>query len=81
MEPPPTPEAFVKADDRPRRLADQSITIASSSVQAGLLNHYTRVSTHSNVLEAITHTLNPGLHALDEYKSASMPSNVQAAGK
>ena len=39
MEPPPTPKAFVKAGDKPRRLADQSITMASSSVQAGLLNH------------------------------------------
>ena len=49
MEPPPIPEVFVKADDRPRRLADQSITIASNSVQAGLLNHYTRTSAHSNM--------------------------------
>ena len=39
MTPPPTPDACENAEDNPRRFAAQSITMASSSVQAGLLVH------------------------------------------
>ena len=39
MTPPPTPDACENAEDNPSRFAAQSITIASSSVHAGLLVH------------------------------------------
>ena len=48
MTPPPTPEVCENAEDNPRRFAAQSITIASSSVQAGLLVHCARVNKKHN---------------------------------
>jgi hypothetical protein len=40
MTPPPTSVVFKKAGLKPKSLAAQSITTASNSVHAGLLNHY-----------------------------------------
>ena len=38
--PPPTPEVFKKDSSRPSNFADQSVTIASNSVHAGLEDHW-----------------------------------------
>jgi hypothetical protein len=73
---------LANAEDNPSKFAAQSITMASSSVQAGLHDHYRGLQKRINlrVIKQMR-TLKPGLVVLEEYSSPKIPSNVQAVGK
>jgi len=72
---------FKKVGLSPSSFAAQSITTASNSVHAGLLDHWkSHQPTWKIQNKKLLFTLNPGLQVLLEYKSPSIPSKVHAAG-
>jgi hypothetical protein len=80
MTPPPTSEILRNALLSPSICAVQSMTTASSSVHAGLADHYKSHKDGGRVVVE-RRTLNPGLDVLDAYNSARIPSNVLDVGK
>src|SRR5258708_22427636 len=84
MSPAHTSFAFQKTPSNPNILAAQSMTVASSSVQAGLANHYimsAKLTCVSQLKPTSKRTLKPGLAVLEDSKSPSIPSKVLAVGK